>query len=255
MGERVEKRFVYVKTNYIDQNKPLVEKDKYESNTAVRALDNLLRQSRVALVVANDETYVDKQNVEGYSEFLKKKLEEENAEMFTKLENLYTSRPTELFLFYAQLPYYQQMLAEHPFEDEEQNKLFTNVHFFEQYMVYKTLGKLPTEFPLIDVDIEKIDYNVLHELLTGFTVSPKTMETSELDERGEFLDNKQFCLRYGVSLNIGQNILYEFAKSQLGYTYENDMKQLQQFYHESLKETNGIYYNEKEDTRYINENN
>ncbi|MDR2190181.1 MAG: hypothetical protein LBP53_03140 [Candidatus Peribacteria bacterium] len=176
--------------------------------------------------------------------------------MFTKLEEIFATQPTKLFLLYAQLPSYKKMLVEHPFEGEENTNLSNNVMFFAEYMVYKTLGKLSAEFPPIDFEPEKIDYNPLHELLTSFTISPKTMEASELAERAEFLDNKAFCLRYGVSVNLGQNILYEFAKAHLGYgSSPNDMKQLQQFYHESQKETYGIYYNVDKDTRYINENN
>ena len=218
VAERAEQRFAYIKANYIDKDKPLVDKQKYANNTAVSSLDHLLWESRVSLIAAEDQAYADKQNVDGYSAFLQKKLETENAEMFKKLEELYQTNPTELFVMYAQLPYYRNQLNEHAFEErEEQEKISHNASFFEQYMIYKTLGKLPAEFPAIDFDPDKIDYNQIHDLLTSFTINPKVLEASELADRGEFLDNAQFLLRYGVSLNIGQNVLYEIAKNVLNY--------------------------------------
>ncbi|MDR2190182.1 MAG: hypothetical protein LBP53_03145 [Candidatus Peribacteria bacterium] len=60
---RMEKRLTYIQENYINQNKPLVDKQQYETSSAVGALDKLLRESRVALVVNDDTSYTDKQNV------------------------------------------------------------------------------------------------------------------------------------------------------------------------------------------------
>jgi hypothetical protein len=75
-------------------------------------------------------------------------------------------------LLYTQLPYYKQQLIQHPSGDVQDEVLLKNCEYFEQYMIYKTLGKPLSELPKLDFNEKTIDYNPIHDLLSKFSLSP-----------------------------------------------------------------------------------
>ncbi|MEI7562199.1 MAG: hypothetical protein WCJ39_00290 [bacterium] len=113
----VKKRFEYIQNNYIAKNKPIIEVSSHQNETAIASLDHLLEASTIYNVISQDESYTNKNDVAGYIPSLENHLKQENAEAFKTFENLFASKKSELFLFYAQLPYYKQQSKDHPSEE------------------------------------------------------------------------------------------------------------------------------------------
>lgn len=253
VNEKTEKRFAYIKKTYINKDLPLVDKVKYSHNAALSSLDNLLQESSVHEILLNDEHYENKYDIDTYKKQRSENLMKTNPMFYGNLESLFDNRYRELFLLYAQLPYYQSKLHEFPPEQQEEySALETNINFFEDYMQYKMLGKPLSSWPKVDLDPDAIDYNHLDSLLRDFLVAPTSLQVAELKDRANFLTDLQFQEKYNISPNLGQNILFEIAWT-LNYTGENDLDQLKMFYSESQRNIHGIYFAEKDQKRYLNE--
>ncbi|MEI6426531.1 MAG: hypothetical protein WCO66_04230 [Candidatus Absconditabacteria bacterium] len=249
----VKKRFEYIKLNYIDKKKSIVDVQSHQNNTGISSLNALLENSATYYVMNKDQSYADKNNISGYKGYLEKNLKETNATAYTTFENLFATQNTQLFLLYAQLPYYKQQLLQNPSGDPQDELLLKNCEYFEKYITYKMLGKSLSSWPKIDFDPKTIDYTPINDLLSNFVLSPTVIGANEITERAELLTDQQVLARYDVSLNLGQNMLYDIAKS-LNYTGKNDISILKKFFNEGAKTVHGIYCTVDGQWR-INENN
>jgi hypothetical protein len=55
--EIVQKRFNYFKINYLDKNKPIIEKSKFENDQAISAIESSLEISSIYAVMDGDTNY------------------------------------------------------------------------------------------------------------------------------------------------------------------------------------------------------
>jgi len=255
IDEQVTIRFSYIKKNYIDSNKPLVDKKVHESNSSIQALDTLLQDSAIYGRMQKDELCTDKNNITVYKQSLESQLKK-NEKMYDILEKHYREDSRSLFLFYAQLPYYKKNLIMQTTGNNDETTLLENADYLQQYIEYKMLGKPLSERPTISLSEQKtvdndpdIDYSPLHVFLSTFELKWVSYEVNEVTQV-ELLTNEQFQERYDISLNLGQNILYEIAK-KLNYSGKNRLDDLKLFFSEWAKDIHGIYYNGK--NWYVNE--
>lgn len=245
----VEKRFAYFQKEYIDTKKPLIKKEKFWSYQAISEIELALEASSVSAVMSADEHYTWEQSIEKYKESLKSKLKAGNESNFNKLEKLFNENQLSLIEMYAQLPYYRAILMN--YGEGDQQKLSASCDYFQQYIQYKMLGKSLDKRPKIALDEENIDYRPIHNLLSHFALIPNVVEQNEL-QNTDYLTDKMLLDEYGVSGNIGQNILFDCAKI-LSYSGKNNLEELKHFFHEGKKEVYWIYFNGKHWA--INENN
>ena len=247
--EIVEKRFNYFKSNYLDQNKPLIEKSNFDLNQALSSIETSLEMSSIAAVMDSDKTYTWENSPEKYKEAKLKELKTWNKWNFSKLEKIYEDNPISLFQMYGELPYYRSMLLQ--YWENDQMKLLDACDYFEQYISYKMLWKSLAEYPVIDIDSDNIDYNNIHNLLSHFALIPTTLNETEMKDY-KWLSDADILDKYWISGILWQDILFECAKL-LNYDGSNSLDELKQFFHESRKEIHWIYYDGKQ--RVINENN
>ena len=248
--EIVGKRFNYFKSNYLDQNKPLINQSEYEWNEAISAVEDLLEKSSINYIMESDPSYEWDKNPEKYKEAKLNKLKEWSERNFEKLEKLFTDNPTSLFQMYVELPYYKSMLFQ--YWDDEQIKLLDSCEYFEQYMSYKMMWKPVTSYPTIDINPDDIDYNQIHNLLSHFALIPTVLDDVE-SKNYKWLSDKDILDKYWISGILWQDILFECARL-LNYDWKNSLDELKVFFHESKKEVNWIHFDEKKKKWYVNEN-
>ena len=247
--EIVQKRFDYFKINYLDKNKPIIEKSKFENDQAISAIESSLEMSSIYAVMDGDANYTWEKSPEKYKEEKLQKLKKWNEWNFKKLEKIMEENPTLLFQMDAELPYYRSILSQYWWEDQE--KLSDTCDYFEQYMVYKLLWKPVTAYPSVDVNPDDIDYNQIHNFMSDFTISPTVLDENE-SKNYKWLSDEEILEKYGISGILWQDVLFECAKL-LNYNGKNSLDDLKLFFHESKKEVNGIYYDGSD--WVINENN
>ena len=126
----------------------------------------------------SDVDYSGERTPEQYKKYQLEKLKSCNAENFEKLEKLFVSDQTALFEWYAQLPYYRDVLMN--YGDEKRDELLSACDFFANYMQYKMLGKSIDKWPQVAVDPEKIDYTPIHEFLSHFDRVARVVDAQEL---------------------------------------------------------------------------
>lgn len=248
--EIVQKRFAYFQTNYLDQNKPLIDKDSYNWDKAIAAIESTLEMSSIAMVMDSDESYKWEKNPEKYKEVKLQELKEWSEWNYSKLEKLYEENPIQLFQMYAELPFYKSMLIQ--YWDENSTKLMESCEYFEKYMSYKILWKPITALPTIDIDPENIDYNPIHNFLSHFALIPTLFEKEEAISFEWRLSDQDILEKYWVSGNMWQDILFECAKL-LSYDWKNSLEELKLFFNEWQKEVNGFYFDQSNNTWYVNE--
>lgn len=249
----VQERFAYTKKTYIDGKQNIISKERLEKAEWIAALDDILRESRIAQTIQADESYTNKTDVVWYKKYTGEMLKKSNSDAFGKLESFYAKNPTQFYETVAWLPYYESMCNEYKVGDVDYLQITQNLDFFKKYIAYKTLGMSVADLPVVNFDPQKIDYNEINSLLLTFgtTVTGFTSEEST-NENIEYLDDVQVNKKYNVSLNLWQNVLYEIARSKyLNYAWPNDMANLKAFYSEEAKVTHGIYYDWED--RCINE--
>jgi len=255
-SKSVEERFSYIKKNYIDGKTNIINKDRLEKNEWVTALDEILDESRIYQTTQSDEKYTDKANIKWYKKYLENNLKWSNTEAFNKLENLYKTNQLYFYEIVASLPYYERMLNEYKVWDTDYQKISQNLEFLKQYISYKTLWQSVSEFPTINFDPERIDYNEINNLLLTFGVTATWFTSQEVTNGSiEYLDDNQINEKYNVSTSLGQNILYEIAKDSTiwwWYMWKNNLADLKIYFAEWKKESNWIYFNGKH--RCINQN-
>lgn len=248
--EIVQKRFAYFQTNYLDQKKPLIDKESYNWDKAIAAIENTLEMSSIAMVMDSDESYKWEKNPEKYKEVKLQELKEWNEWNYSKLEKLYEENQVQLFQMYAELPFYKSMLVQ--FWDENSTKLMESCEYFEKYMSYKILWKPITALPMIDIDPENIDYNPIHNFLSHFALIPTVFEKEEAMNFEWRLSDQDILDKYWISGNIWQDILFECAKL-LSYDWKNSLEELKLFFNEWQKDVNGFYFDQSNNTWYVNE--
>ena len=249
VDEIVQKRFDYFKINYLDKNKPIIEKSKFENDQAISAIESSLEMSSIYAVMDGDTNYTWEKTPEKYKEGKLQKLKKWNEWNLKKLEKIMEENPTFLFQMYAELPYYRSMLSQYWWEDWE--KLLDTCNYFEQYMVYKLLWKPVTSYPIVDVNPDDIDYNQIHNFMSDFTIAPTVLDDNE-SKNYKWLSDEEILEKYGISGILWQDVLFECAKL-LNYNGKNSLDDLKLFFHESKKGVNGIYYDGSD--WVINENN
>ncbi len=244
----VAQRFEYLSKVYLDTNKPLVDKKSFEENKGINQIEKVLQDSLTYSIALEDQNYTGEKTPDVYRQYKLDALKK-NTIAYDKLEKLFGSDYRSLFLIYAQQRYYYQLLSEHREEFANSEQLIENAKYFNQYMQYKTLGMDPSNMLDIDFSEEDIDYTRLHHFFESFTLGNTQIEQSETADKGLYLSDEQLRMRYGVTTNLWQNILYAFAKDKLGYQGQNilhasDEKSfdLEKFYHEGAKDKHGIYF-------------
>ena len=247
--ETVQKRFDYFKINYLNKNKPIIEKSKFDKNQSILAVESSLEMSSIYAVMNGDTNYTWEKTPEKYREEKLQKLKEWNEWNFNKLEKLFKDSPISLFQMYAELPYYRSMLSQYWWE--ELSKFLDASNYFEQYMVYKLLWKSIASYPKINIKPDDIDYNQIHNFMSNFTIIPAIFEENEV-KNYKWLSDEEILEKYWISGTLWQDILFECAKL-LDYDGKNSLDDLKSFFHESKKEVNGIYYDWS--NWVINENN
>ena len=255
LDKSVQERFSYTKKTYIDGKSNIIPKEKLEKSEWIQALNEILRESRIYQTMQLDESYTNKNDVNGYKKFSEDLLKKENMDAFTKLENIYKINPSQFYEIVAWLPYYESMFNEYKVWDTDYTKISQNLDFLKKYISYKTLGMSVSDLPVINFDPQKIDYNEINNLLLTFwtTVTGFTSEET-VNENVEYLDDGEVNAKYNVSTNLGQNVLYEIAQSQyLNYVGPNDFNSLKTFYSEDTKDNHWIYYDVKAKQWCINE--
>lgn len=250
VDQAVAKRFEYIKKTYIDTKKPIIDKTKYEAAKWMQALDAILQDSSIYQTMMSDETYPDKDLV-GYQETRKKRLQEKDPQAFQKCENIFAKNNRQMYLMFAQLPYYQNLANETLSADPDIQSIQENIRFIQEYMAYKMLGVSIHTIPQTDINPEKIDYTTIDVFVRTFSLQASFMEEQEIEQRSECLTQEQVTNRFGMSPYIGQNILFEIAK-KLDYSWPNTWENLHQWFAPDNGEKYGIYY--EDDTRYLNEN-
>ena len=248
--EIVQKRFAYFQANYLDKNKPLIDKTNFDWDSAISAIEHSLEMSSLAMVMDSDNEYKWEKDPEKYRETKLQELREWNEWNFSKLEKLYKENPISLFQMYAELPYYKSMLIQ--YWDNDSTKLMDACDYFEKYMSYKILWKPITSLPVINIDPENIDYNPIHNFLSHFALIPTLFEKNEAMSFEWKLSDQDILEKYWVSWNLWQDILFECAKI-LDYDWKNSLEELKRFFNEWQKDVNGIYFDQKNHTWYVNE--
>ena len=252
VDEIVEKRFAYFKINYLDKNKPLIEKSEINWNNAISAIENSLEMSSIAIIMDSDESYKWEKDPAKYKETKLQELKEWNEWNFSKLEKFYNENPISIFQMYAELPHYKSMLFQ--YWDEDSTKLLESCDYFEKYMYYKILWKPITSLPNINIDPDNIDYNPINNLLSNFELIPTLFEKEEAMNFEWKLSDQDILDKYWISWNLWQDILFECAKI-LNYNWKNSLEDLKNFFNEEQKNVNGIYFDEKKKIWYVNEDN
>lgn len=254
-SKSVEERFSYTKKTYIDGKSNIVPKERLEKAEWIQALDEILKESRIYQTMQLDWLYTNKTDVKGYKKFSEDLLKKENMDAFTKLENVYKINPNQFYEIVAWLPYYESMFNEYKIWDTDYTKISQNLDFLKKYITYKTLGMSVSDLPVINFDPQKIDYNEINSLLLTFWTTVTGITAWEIsNENVEYLDDGEVNEKYDVSTNLGQNVLYEIAKSKyLNYVWPNDFTSLKTFYSEDTKDSHGIYYDIKSKEWRINE--
>jgi hypothetical protein len=231
VDEAVKQRFEYIKSTYIDKKKPIIDSAYLQKDKGVEGLDKLLQESSTYQTMMQDESYTEKTNVAGYQVALEKRLKEKNTQAFQKCETLFATKKGDLFLMYAQLPYYQEQAKSCLSEDPEYQNIQSNIGFFKEYITNKMLGKPITDRPKIEFEANKIDYSVIDTFIKSFGLTASTMTAEEIKDKADCLTEEQVALRYHVSPNLGQNILFGIAQ-KLAYTGPNTLKDLKVFFNE-----------------------
>lgn len=212
VDEIVAQRFSYIKATYIDKKKPIIDISYLQKDKGIEGLDKLLQESSLYQTMLQDESYTEKNNLAGYQATLEKRLKEKNTQAFQKCEALFTTKKLDLFLMYAQLPYYQEQANTHLTEDPVYQNIQNNIGFFKEYITYKMLGKPIAERPKIEFEANKIDYAVIDTFIKSFGLTASTMTAEEIKDKADCLTEEQVALRYQVSPNLGQNVLFGIAQ-------------------------------------------
>jgi hypothetical protein len=177
----------------------------------MQALDAILQDSSIYQTMMSDETYPDKDLVR-YQETRKKRLQEKDPQAFQKCENIFAKNNRQMYLMFAQLPYYQNLANETLSADPDIQSIQENIRFIQEYMAYKMLGVSIHTIPQTDINPEKIDYTTIDVFVRTFSLQASFMEEQEIEQRSECLTQEQVTNRFGMSPYIGQNILFEIAK-------------------------------------------
>ncbi len=252
LNEITEKRFSYIKTKYIDKKKDVITKGAQESCQWIQSINNLLRESRIAVVAEADASYTSKdtESPDKYVEYVRDWLKQENSTLFDKLEKLYEQSNRTLYLYYSELPYFNQFIW---LEGDKLN----NAIFFQKYMQYKTLWLWLSDLPTMDFKPDtvwedgvpkfnwNINYDQINYFLENFAFAWTVIEWAETPNRNLFMSNIEFQKAYWISSNLWQDILFTIAKECLGYDWENDLETMKYFYSEADASTNWIYFDAK----------
>lgn len=251
----VNMRYEYIKKNYIDGKPSIVSKNVIEKNQWIQALDNILAESRICQAVENDPNYMNKTDIKWYKKYAESEIRKSNTQWFTQLENMYINNKLSFFEMVASLPYYESMLNQYP-DIENYDKISANLDFFKKYANYQLMDIAISDYPTINLNHEKIDYDKITNLLSSWTLSVTTLSATETNSESiEYLTDIQINEKYNVSSNLWQNILYEIANKKHGYIGKNNLVDLKDYFREDKKTSNGIYFDPDDKDWAINENN